>query len=726
MKFRQGLGLTALALLSTLLLQDEVKAKEAEKIDTDQVIVEMKSQQSLMNIEKKGHLIEQLPHEPTKRVATIKVPDGQTMESYITELEAAEGVVSVEPDYKYRLFSTTSQSLFDLRQSHHAKIESVNAWNVTRGAQDVVVAVLDAGPQQDHLDYQQNVRKAYTLDEEYTIDQHGTHVTGLIGAVADNGYFGAGVAPGVSLYLMDVFDGEAAYVSTIADSINEAVEDGVDIINMSLGGYQSSELLNRTIQNAHRDYNVVFVAAAGNEDTSTPSYPAAYANVISVGSVDAIDKASWFSNYGRSLDIVAPGENIYSTLATDRFGTMSGTSMASPIVAGVAALIKSHEPYLTNIEIENRLYATAKDLGETGKDTRFGHGRVNAYAAVNRVASPTPTVMDLTNTSTFIQGEWNRAQLGGILLVKNGTKEIARSTPIREKGYFSIPIPVQQSGAELTVVYRGVDGKQSLPVAVRVLHKEQPAVHLHTLLTNYSTRVTGAALPNAGITIKQNSTELVAGYADAEGRFEFSIPQQAIGTRLSFEISVGDETYEAIDYRIINGNYPDLKEDHWALTSIMYLRDGMVIGGYPDGTFQPTRQTTRAEAARMLASAMNLEVVDEASGYGDVPSTHWANDYIAAVTKAGYFTGKPGNKFDPNGQLTRAEMARIISGAFQFEATEATHFADVPAGHWANLAIAAIFEQGITTGYPNGTYRPSNPITRAEFSLMLEKSLKTN
>ena len=189
----------------------------------------------------------------------------------------------------------------------------------------------------------------------------------------NNSTYGSGVAPDSQLVLIDVFETDRAYTSDIITGIYIAVVVDADIINMSLGGYYYNSSFDAAVQYAHNN-GLVIVAAAGNDAVNIPMYPASYNNVISVGSTDNYDSRSYFSNYGTTIDIVAPGSNIWSTLPYGKFGGMSGTSMASPIVAGVAALIKSNEPNLSNIEIENRLIETAVDLGGAGYDIYYGHG----------------------------------------------------------------------------------------------------------------------------------------------------------------------------------------------------------------------------------------------------------------------------------------------------------------------------------------------------------------
>ena len=158
----------------------------------------------------------------------------------------------------------------------------------------------------------------------------------------------------------------------------------------------------------------------------------------------------------------------------------------------------------------------------------------------------------------------------------------------------------------------------------------------------------------------------------------------------------------------------------------MYLGDDQIIGGYPNGKFEPEKNTTRAEAAKMLSLALDLPVPDTSSGYKDVTNKHWAKNYVAAVSKAGLFNGNPDGTFAPDKILKRSEMAKIISIAYELKASESNHFNYVKSGYWAKGYISGLFENGITTGYPDKTFRAEEPTTRAEYSVFLARALNEN
>ncbi|MEM1603773.1 MAG: S8 family peptidase [Zestosphaera sp.] len=222
---------------------------------------------------------------------------------------------------------------------------------------------------------------------------HGTHVAGIIAARL-NGFGVAGVAPKVVLYAVRVLDASGGgYVSDVAKGIVEATKgpdntpgtsDDADVISMSLGGPHSQTLYDAILY--AYSYNVVLVAAAGNEGASTPSCPACYSEVIAVGAIDQnLSVPSW-SN--KNPDLVAPGVNILSTWPRNRYVYLSGTSMSCPHVSAIVALMQAiriadGKGKLTPTQVKEILTTTAIDLGTAGYDETYGYGLVNAVASVN-------------------------------------------------------------------------------------------------------------------------------------------------------------------------------------------------------------------------------------------------------------------------------------------------------------------------------------------------------
>jgi len=204
----------------------------------------------------------------------------------------------------------------------------------------------------------------------------------------------AGVAPGVGIMSVKVIDAKGrGSDATIAEGIVYAADHGAKVMSMSLGLYKRSQIIEDALQYA-LDKDVVLCASAGNNNAlndpeSAPHLPSTYPGVIEVAATDVLDKKARFSNFGKTVAVAAPGVDIMSTLPTKTgqtakpYGKMSGTSMASPYVAGLAALVRSQFPTMKQAEVKAHIQRTADDLGDQGFDPIFGHGRVNAFKAVS-------------------------------------------------------------------------------------------------------------------------------------------------------------------------------------------------------------------------------------------------------------------------------------------------------------------------------------------------------
>ncbi|MEK6580508.1 MAG: S8 family peptidase [Bdellovibrionota bacterium] len=284
-------------------------------------------------------------------------------------------------------------------------IHAVDAWKIEEGSRSVVVAVIDTGIDPNHKNLSSNIwhdRREkhssifgwnFVSDRPNPLDEHGhgTHVAGIIGAMTDSQSGVAGVAHQVSImpvkYYSEANTGVINLRNTVK-AINYAVDHGAKIINYSGGGPEFSEEEYLAIKKAEAR-GVLFVAAAGNEHQNTDLlenyyYPSAYrlSNIISVAATDIHNNLLPSSNWGKkSVDVAAPGENIYSTLPGGRYGYMSGTSQGTAFVTGVAALLLSNDPTLTPAEIREIINQSADRITKLSDRLASG-GRINAYGAL--------------------------------------------------------------------------------------------------------------------------------------------------------------------------------------------------------------------------------------------------------------------------------------------------------------------------------------------------------
>ncbi len=271
------------------------------------------------------------------------------------------------------------------------QINAPGAWDTTLGEASVKVGVIDTGIDQDHPDLQGVIagQRDFSNNDAVANDAcgHGTHVAGTIAANTDNARGVAGTAQ-VSLLIGKALTNTllvqcTGSTSDIADAITWATDEGADIISMSIGTSSSSSTMRSAVAYAW-DQGVLLVAAAGNDGPCSDciSYPAAYPEVMAVTCTEEGETQCRFSSDGPESEIAAPGDDVLSTYNDGGYRELSGTSMSAPHVSGVAALVLSVNASLTHQELRELLTRTAQDLGEEGWDERFGHGELDAAAAV--------------------------------------------------------------------------------------------------------------------------------------------------------------------------------------------------------------------------------------------------------------------------------------------------------------------------------------------------------
>jgi len=298
----------------------------------------------------------------------------------------------IEPNCKVELTITPNDPLWPY-QWGPKKIKAHLAWDTEVGDPSVLVAVIDTGIDYTHEDLADNyVALGYDWvnDDENPMDDHGhgTHCAGIIAAVLNNEKGIAGLAQVKIMAEKVLSSGGWGYWDWLAEGIIHAVNSGADVLSMSLGGPFYSKLVHDAIKYASNS-GVITIAAAGNDHTSRKIYPAGYDEVIAVSATDKNDNLAYFSNYGGWIELSAPGVDILSTVSEVHhpyfeypYSNASGTSMACPHVAGVAALALSRFPDKPAIWIREWLRYTVDDLGDTGFDIYYGYGRVNAQNAV--------------------------------------------------------------------------------------------------------------------------------------------------------------------------------------------------------------------------------------------------------------------------------------------------------------------------------------------------------
>jgi len=305
-----------------------------------------------------------------------------------------EDIEYAEPNYLLmqndnedaQVYTEPNDTLYYQYQWNLPMIQTEMGWGVSRGAEDIEIAVIDTGVDLDHPDLQGRLAEGYNVITEGNNPDddngHGTHVAGVIASQTDNDEGIAGITWFNRVIPIKVM-GEDGYGSSfnIAKGIIWATDHGADVINMSLGNYKDSDILHEAVKYAF-DRDVVLIAASGNDNSSQPSYPSAYPEVLSVAAVDFYGEKASFSNYGDYVDVTAPGVQIPSTYIDKQYASLSGTSMAAPHVAALAGLIRSARSDLSNSEVMEIIKNTSYDLGQRGRDIYFGEGLIDVAEAL--------------------------------------------------------------------------------------------------------------------------------------------------------------------------------------------------------------------------------------------------------------------------------------------------------------------------------------------------------
>jgi subtilisin family serine protease len=448
-----------------------VKFKEsAEPVLDDQI------PEQIFNI--KGARIETLSRKMHGSISRIHLNGNISVEEAVAQAKADSRVEYAEPNYLLYATDTTPNDTYFTRLwgmsntgcvtcdgTSRADIGATRAWDITTGSDDLVVGVIDTGIDLSHPDLAPNAwvnpneiagnnidddgdgyvddvngwnffTNAKEVFNERSEDFHGTHVAGTIGAVGNNATGVAGVAWHVKLMSLKFLGGKDGEGSTgdAIKAINYAINQkqrGVNIrvLNASWGGGGNSMALRAAIA-AAGEAGIVFVCAAGNDGEdgdSNDHFPSGYAgelsSCISVAAIDATNNLASFSNYGhRTVSVGAPGYQILSTVPGGGYGSISGTSMASPHVAGIAALLLSKEPSLTPAEVKQRIITTAEPVPALASKA-VSSGRVNAFDALTNRITPAakPDIVNVTISKKTLTIDGFGFVINASILEVNGT-----------------------------------------------------------------------------------------------------------------------------------------------------------------------------------------------------------------------------------------------------------------------------------------------------------------
>lgn len=582
-----------------------------------------------------GRIVNNIAINGKTTALVVEIPSSSSS-TFMNKAEESGFAKYVEPNVKFKA-QLDPNDTFYIDQWSLKTIQANWAWNTTTGSPSVLVAVIDTGIDYTHPDLAANyVSGGYdwvNSDNDPMDDNgHGTHCAGIIAAVMNNNLGVAGLAQ-VGIMAEKGLDYEGyGYEDELAGAIIHAVDHGAKILSLSWGGDTDSYLIHDAISYAY--YNdVLVVAAAGNNGTTMKMYPAAYKEVVAVTATDSDDKLAVFSSYGDWVDVAAPGVQIYSTFPNSSYAHKSGTSMACPHVAGVAALVWSQFPSATRNWVRAQLRYTADDLGSEGFDIYYGYGRINARRAVEqapqehdlvvfdlekpRYIQPSSAVnLDVTvlNFGTTTEHDLevqlfideNRTDSTTIYtLVAGSLKTVSFTwTPLNE-GRFNVTLYVVPVAGETSTQ----NNVMTQMVQVRRI-VSPPQGPVGTKVTVYGT----SFLPATYVEITFNDMLIGYGLVNNLGvlSFTFNVPFSSAGQQ-TIKITEADGNYETSPFTVIDTTALDVKIDVGTLyfmgeTGAFYAQtvfEGQAVDAtIPNATLITPNGTTQSLTAQQVATGL--------------------------------------------------------------------------------------------------------------------------
>lgn len=645
--------------------------------------------------------------EPLARAGIFRVSAGPGGSGHLAaDLRRLPGVAWVEGPHTVRALQAPNDPRF-WEQYALSMLQVARAWEISPGNAEVIVAVVDSGVG-PHADLEGRVLPGRNFvvgrSQEDTTDHfgHGTAMAGIIAGNVHDRVGTAGVAQRVRILPVAVLDDEGlGSDQDAAQGIAWAVDQGADVINVSLGGQWPSEAMQAAVKYA-RDSGVVVVAAVGNDGSGTAvRYPAAYPEVIAVGGVDRSGAHLDLSNTGPEVDIGAPGASIlapdlpHSGIPGLDYRVFSGTSFSTAHVAGVAALLLSFDPDMAPAEVQRLLEAGAVDVGPPGRDDQTGAGRIDAARSLAAAQGQIILPGDVTAPRQA--------------LVVTAEVPPALSEPV----WLAVGLFADEDRARVQV--RRTSTRPARTPDEGELVTDMPITTSQMLLPVEDPAPAWAA----------DSAAAVAYYTafagDAAGNWSnpMWVCARAPGTAPP-PVSEPESWF------------PDVPSDHPYARAIGTLAAQGVVSGFSSGTFGPDLPVTRAQFAKMVVLALGIHPadggVDLPATFADVPAADgYPFVYVEAAAGRDIVRGSEAGSdgtvsFGPDRAVTRVQLAQMLARAGGEKLDQpplgiVEPFYDLPA--YAEGEVSSVWQMGIARGRSATFFDAWEPATRGQVAEML-------
>ncbi|MFZ4451755.1 S8 family peptidase [Salibacterium aidingense] len=632
-------------------------------------------------------LIENAGGRPGEQWERIHAAEAVMTEREAARLASRSEVAYVELDQEVQI-----QAEEELRNWGLEHVQAPDAWEENVTGEGVEVAVVDTGISTSHpsLDVEDGY-SAVSYTDSYDDDNgHGSHTAGIIGASQPRAGL-MGVAPDADLIAVKVLDESGnGSLSQVLTGMEWAIEEDVDIINMSFGTLTDSSSMKSMLQEAYED-GIIVAAASGNrgegeDDTDRIEYPARYDSVVAVAAVDDNNERAYFSASGEAVELSAPGVDIVSTYEGSSYGPLSGTSMATPFVSGAFALLKEAYPEEEAPALRSMLQEEALDLGEDGRDERYGYGLLQ--------------LPDLSDAEVDAKEDFDEED------AEQPVEEDIEENPIDDD-----PIDVPEEEADenppsnvQSEVVTNEDGSTDIYI---FWDQAEDGISHHRVYRNggfYEAVDNGRRFKDENVTPGTYRYEVTV--VDSE--------EEESDKSETIEVVVEEDSFSWPDTLEDPPSFEDIGDDYWAAEPIRELSSRGVIQG-SDGQFHPGETVRRGQALAMLGRVLEWDEEPVDTSFSDVGEEYFGSGFIKEAVEKDIISGFSDGTFRPNDSMTRGQMAAVLGRVFDFVGEE-HRFSDVGEDTTGAGAIAYLAEHHIVTGYDDGTFRPGDPLSRAQFA----------